>query len=300
MNNTKYDTFIIGQISEDINTDYQKNTVHEIGGAVLYSGYAAAALGHPIYVLPKANTAEIDLYELFSNASNITVYPLKSPKSTSIENIYHTADKERRTCRMVSRITPYTLDEIPDIDSRIYHLAGLMYGDISEDLITYASKKALCAVDVQCLLRHADSGTNQMTFSDWKNKKELLPKIHFLKTDAAESEIMTGLSDRKKAAEQLYEWGAKEIMITHNAEVLVYDGKQHYIKPLRPRNLSGRSGRGDTCFSAYINERLYNDIETALLTAAALVSMKMEKVGPFLGNRRDVQQFIQYFYNQHH
>lgn len=296
MNNAKYDTFIIGQVSEDINTDHQKNTVYEIGGAVLYSGYAAAALGHPVGVLPKANTAKIDLYELFSKSSNITVYPLESPKSTSIENIYHTADKERRTCRMVSRITPYTLDEIPDIDSRIYHFAGLMYGDISEDLISYASNKAFCAVDVQCLLRHVDSETNQMIFSDWKNKKELLPKIQFLKTDAAEAEIMTGLNNRKKAAEQLYEWGAKEIMITHHTEVMIYDGKQYYTKPLRPRNLSGRSGRGDTCFSAYINERLNNDIEDALLTAAALVSMKMEKTGPFLGNRSDVQQFIQSFY----
>jgi len=296
MNSAKYDTFIIGQVSEDINTDHQKNTVYEIGGAVLYSGYAAAALGHPVCVLPKANTAEIDLHEVFSKSPNITVYPLESPKGTSIENIYHTADKERRTCRAVSRILPYTLDEIPDIDSKIYHLAALMYGDISDDLISYASNKAICAVDVQYLLRHTDSDTNQMTFSDWNNKKELLPKIHFLKTDAAEAETMTGLSDRKKAAEQLYEWGAKEIMITHNTEVLIYDGKQHYIKPLRPKNLSGRSGRGDTCFSAYINERLYNDVEDALLTAAALTSMKMEKTGPFMGNRSDVQRFIQSFY----
>lgn len=296
MKNVKYDSFIIGQVSQDINIDYQKNTVYEIGGAVLYSGYAAAALGHPVCVLPKANTAKINVHELFSKSSNITVYPLESPESTSIENIYHTADKERRTCRAVSRITPYMLEEIPDINSRIYHLAGLMYGDISDDLISYSSNKAFCAVDVQCLLRHANFKTNQMTFSDWKNKKELLPKIHFLKTDAAEAEIMTGLNDRKKAAEQLYEWGAKEIMITHNTEVLVYDGKQHYIKPLRPRNLSGRSGRGDTCFSAYINERLYNSIEDALLTAAALTSMKMENIGPFLGDKSDVQQFIQSFY----
>lgn len=296
MYKAKYDTFIIGQVSRDINIDHLNHTVYEIGGAVLYSGYAAAALGHPVGVLPKANTAEIDLPKLFSKATNITVYPRESPQSTSIENIYHSADKERRSCRSVGRITPYTVAEIPEVEALIYHLAGLMYGDISDELISFAAKKALCAVDVQCLLRHADEKTGAMTFSDWEHKKALLPKIHFLKTDAAEAEILTGLHDRKEAAEQLYEWGAKEIMITHNSEVLVYNGKRHYQEPLRPRNLSGRSGRGDTCFSAYINERLDKSIEEALVTAAALVSMKMEQTGPFLGNRNDVQQYIQDFY----
>lgn len=33
-------------------------------------------------------------------------------------------------------------------------------------------------------------------FEDWKEKKELLPYITFLKTDAAEAEILTGLTDR--------------------------------------------------------------------------------------------------------
>ena len=90
----------------------------------------------------------------------------------------------------------------------------------------------------------------------------------------------------------LYEWGAREIMITHNTEVLLYDGKDYYAEPLRPRNLSGRSGRGDTCFASYITERLTQDIPAALRTAAALVSLKMESPGPFLGTRADVAAYI--------
>ena len=63
-----------------------------------------------------------------------------------------------------------------------------------------------------------------------------------------------------------------------------------------PRNLSGRSGRGDTIFSAYITERLSYGIPQALLTAAALVSLKMETPGPFMGDRADVEKFIKLFY----
>ena len=110
-----------------------------------------------------------------------------------------------------------------------------------------------------------------MVYHDWAEKKEMLPYVRFLKTDAAEAEILTGLTDRAEAAKVLYSWGAKEILITHNTEVLVYDGHEIYTCPIKARNLSGRTGRGDTTFAGYINERLTSDIPTALRFATALV-----------------------------
>ena len=136
-----------------------------------------------------------------------------------------------------------------------------------------------------------------MYFEDWAEKKELLPYIHFLKTDAAEAEILTGTADRRKAAEIMYSWGAKESVITHNTEVLVYDGKNFYTCPIRARNLSGRTGRGDTTFAAYICERLRNDIRSSLLTATATVSLKMETPGPFGGTREMIEEYINEFYS---
>ena len=115
-------------------------------------------------------------------------------------------------------------------------------------------------------------------------------------TDAAEAKSLTGLDDRAAAALQLYDWGAREIMITHNTEVLIYDGKQIYTCPIVARNLSGRTGRGDTCFAGYITERLRPDVPTALQYAAALVSRKMEPPGPFQGTRADVMAYIKEMY----
>ena len=42
-----------------------------------------------------------------------------------------------------------------------------------------------------------------MNFHDWKDKLTYLPYFDFLKTDAAEAEILTGLTDRRAAAKQL-------------------------------------------------------------------------------------------------
>ena len=117
-----------------------------------------------------------------------------------------------------------------------------------------------------------------------------------LKTDAAEAKILTGTDDRRKAAEILHGWGAKEVLITHNTEAIVCDGQRIHRAPLKPRNLSGRTGRGDTTFAGYLTERLESDIPTALEFAAALVSLKMETPGPFMGTRQDVLDYIERFY----
>lgn len=294
MEKKKFDLFILGQPSLDVNTDYDGTVVRAYGGAVVYSGYAASALGHNVAVLPKAKLAEVDVVGMFADAGNVTVYPLCSRESTSISNVYHTADRERRTCKALSSIDPYLVSEIPDVDAEIYHIAGLVKGDLGNEIIDYAATKSKVAVDVQCMLRCVEDGN--MVFHDWAEKLAMLPKIDFLKTDAAEAEILTGLTDRVAAAKQLYAWGAKEIMITHNTEVLIYDGKQVYTEPIKARNLSGRTGRGDTTFAGYLSERIKNDIPTSLLWATALVSLKMETPGPFKGARQDVADYIKAFY----
>jgi len=290
----RYDSFVMGHISIDENI-YQGEAVKEIGGAVFYSSCASYAIGRKIGILTKLSRRDRKYLETF-NILPEDITALDSKNTTSIRNIYHSADRERRTCTALSIANPFIIDDIPDnINSQIYHFAGLISGEFNNEMIKSLHNKGKIALDVQGFLRTVTEN-KEMIFIDWKEKIEYLPYIDYLKTDAAEAEIMTGIKDRKKAAEILFEWGAKEIMITHNKEVLIYNGKKHYTCPLKPRNLSGRTGRGDTCFSAYLTERLDKDIESALLFASALVSLKMEKPGPFKGTRDDVEGYIKKFY----
>ncbi len=291
---TKYDSLIIGHVTIDKNTDHLGNTVEIVGGAVMYSSASAYALGHNVIALTKVAEKDSDRLSQFTIPKE-NVISIKAEKSTNMENVYFTADKERRRCSCTSKGDPFTVIDFDNIDAEIYHFAGLVYGDFDTDMIKVASERGKVAVDVQGFLRHAnDDGS--VYFEDWADKKEILKYITFLKTDAAEAEILTGTDDRKKAAEILYSWGAKEIMITHNTEVLAYDGKDFYVCPIKSRNLSGRTGRGDTTFAAYINERLHNSIEKSLLMATATVSLKMETPGPFKGTRADVDNYIETFY----
>ena len=294
----KYDTLTIGHISLDYNIDYQDNQIIEVGGAVIYSSAAAYAGGYKVAVVTKVAPQDKDRLSAFVIDKD-DIYYIPSSESTSIRNKYHTADKERRTCTCIGQGDSFKIEDIKDFDTNIYHFAGLIYGDFDGEIIKWASKRGKVAVDVQALLRHANRETGEMYFEDWSEKKEILPYIDYLKTDAAEAEILTGLTDRKEAAKLLHEWGAKEVVITHNTEVLAYDGNNFYTCPIRARNLSGRSGRGDTTFAAYITERQQESMEKALLWATATVSTKMEAPGPYKGKREDIVEYIHLMYPEY-
>lgn len=290
----QFDSLIIGEVALDTNVDYDGTVVKATGGAVYYSGYAAAGLGHKTAVLPKADTGAVDMAKAFAQAPNVTVFPLHSPTSFVTKNVYHTPDRERRTSTVDSVIAPYKTEEVPEVDAAVWHLAGLVGGDIPNEMIPFAAARAKVAIDVQCMLRWVENGG--MVYHDWAEKREFLPYVDFLKTDAAEAEILTGLTDRAEAAKVLHSWGAKEVLITHNTEVLVYDGKEIYTCPIKARNLSGRTGRGDTTFAGYITERRQAGVEEALRYCTALVSLKMETPGPFQGSREDVEAYLREFY----
>lgn len=299
MSGKQYDTLIIGPVSLDHNIDYEGREYHEVGGAIVQSGFAASRIGHGTALFTKLDPRDADIRQVFA-ASGADLFWKESAKTTSIRNQYFTADKETRECKAISVCDPFHIEELPALSTGIYHLAGLIYGDFSSDFIRHLGERVhnqggKLALDVQCLLRHAESD-GSMVFYDWTDKKTHLKYIDFLKADAAEAEILTGEKDRVEAAKLLHLWGAKEIMITHNTEVLIYDGTEIFTCPIKARNLSGRTGRGDTCFSGYITERLTKNIPDALLFATALVSLKMETVGPFKGERSDVEAYIKTFY----
>ena len=274
------DITMIGHISRDIMI-YKEDEVRLTGGPVIYSSAAAARSGKIVQVITRASKdAEIELNGM--RANGVHVIRLDSRATTSIENIYFSTDKEKRKVTLLTQADSFTIDSMPATDSTIYHLAGLFRGEIPDEFIPYLHKKGKIGVDAQGLLRCSEGG--KLIFRDWSSKMEFLPMVTYLKTDAAEAEILTGETDREKAAYILASWGANEVMVTHNSEVLVLADGKIYRAPYTPSNLSGRTGRGDTTFAAYLAWHIDHDPEESVRYAAALCSIKMEEPGPFKGN----------------
>lgn len=272
------DLMFIGPVTRDINVDYTDQTVREIGGAVYFCAFPAVIAGADIHVAVKMNPDDSDVLAAFElPPERITVLP--DANTTLMHNKYFTADRERRIGTCLAQSGTIAAGGIPPVSARLYHLAGLLFGDFHPGLIEALAQKGKVSIDAQGFLRHNENG--QMTFHDWADKLQQLPHLDFLKVDAAEAEILTGRSDRLAAAEQLHAWGAREIVVSHNSEILVYDGSRHHRCPITARNLSGRTGRGDTTMGAYLAKRITgSDVDSALKFATAAVSLKMETPGP--------------------
>ncbi len=290
----KHDVMLIGPACRDENVDYDGSVVHGVGGAVYFCSFAVRAAGGDVFDAVKINAADTDIIDAFEeDSSHIALLP--SEKTTLMKNVYTTPTRETRIASCAAQSDAITPEEIPDEPSTIYHLAGLLYGDFPVELITELAKKGKVSADIQGFLRHNENGP--MNFHDWDEKKEYLKYFDFLKTDAAEAKIITGSEDRQEAAKMMYDWGVKEVVITHNTEVLAYDGNEFYTCPIKARNLSGRTGRGDTTMGSYLACRAQGlSIPESLLFATACVSLKMETPGPIHATREDVEAYINEFY----
>ena len=281
-----YDITMIGPVAHDI-TQFEGTEERSLGGAVFFSSAAAARSGAQVLVVTKCSEQD-RIQDSQMEQPGVSVQIIDSRCTTSAVNAYHSADREKRTITLVSRSDAFAVHEIPSVETRIIHIAGLFAGDCPDTLIEAADQVADVALDVQGVLRAATA--SGIVFRDWALKERYLPHIRYLKADAAEAEIMSGTSNREHAGRMFCEMGADEVMITRSDEVmLVHAGKTHRA-PLRPNNLSGRTGRGDTCFAAYLARRQSHSIQESLDYAAALVSMKMESPGAFHGTMGDVER----------
>ena len=289
-----YDLMILGPATRDVNIDYTGAEDRSAGGAVTFCTPAARAMGASVFAAVKIAPEDRDILDVFQMPEEDKAL-LPSAKTTLMRNEYFTPDRERRRSGCAAQSDPILPAELPAISWKLCHLAGLLYGDFPEQLLEELHRRGLLSADAQGFLRHNEGGP--MALHDWQEKLHFLPWMNFFKTDAAEAEMLTGLCDREAAARQLVAWGAGEVMVSHNAEMLVCNGERVFRCPVKARNLSGRTGRGDTTFGAYLAMRMTgHDMEEALLYATACVSLKMETPGVFRGSLADVKAYIREFY----
>ena len=290
-----HDVMLIGPACRDENIDYDGTVVRGVGGAVFFCDFAVRASGADVFSAVKINEKDTDIIDSFeTDSSHIALLP--SRLTTLMRNTYTTPTRETRIAECLAQSDPILPAEIPDEPSTIYHLAGLLYGDFPLELITELAKKGKVSADIQGFLRHNENGS--MNFHDWDVKKDYLKYFDFLKTDAAEAKIITGTEDRVEAAKQMIAWGVKGVVITHNTEVLAYDGTEAFTCPIKARNLSGRTGRGDTTMGSYLGCRAKGlSIPESLRFATACVSLKMEQPGPVKATREDVEAYLAEFYD---
>jgi sugar/nucleoside kinase (ribokinase family) len=271
------DIMMIGHFAKD-KLVVDGTSVIASGGAVYYGGIALLRIGLRVAVVTRLHSDDFPRLDEMKR-KGIQVFATAAPETSGIENIYDSADMERRICKLKGFAGPFRPEQIPDLSARIYLVAPIISGEIHLPLLKLLAQRGPVALDVQGFVRVCEG--DELVFRDWPEKAEGLAAVTYLKSDQAEAEVLTGLTDVHAAARQIATYGPREIMITHNGGVLVYAGGQAYEATFAPRSMDGRTGRGDTCFASYLGRRLSAPPEEACRFAAAVTTLKMERPGPF-------------------
>lgn len=288
----KYDLCCVGHITLD-KVITPKNTVHMPGGTSFYCSHALRHLNSINYSLV-ASLAETEM-EVVNDlrSKGVDVNVILSRKSVYFENAYG-ENQDDRTQRVLAKADPFTIEGMSNIDAKIYLLGALLADDFSLDFVRSLSEKGLIAIDSQGYLRKVIGEDVHAT--DWEQKMEFLKYVHFLKVNEMEMEVLTGEADTKKAAQKLYEWGVKEVVITLGSMgSIIYDGKDFFPVPAyKPSEVLDATGCGDTYMAGYLYKRAQGaNYEEAGKFGAAMATIKIEGMGPFDGTLRDVLERIQ-------
>ena len=251
------------------------------GGAVYYGAVVLRRLGLEVGVVSRGNPEDYpSLQPLMDMGIEFDLKP--ASQSSGCINIYNSADMDHRICKLFGFAGEIPYEDIPDVNAKIIAILPIIAGEVSLDTLVKLSKRAPIALDVQGFVRVPEG--DDLNFRPWKDMEEGLKHVTFLKVDSAEAEHLTGQTDLEKAAKILASYGPKEIVLTQKKEILVYADGNFYRAPFLPKNLSGRTGRGDTCITSYIGSRIKYGPERACQIAGIITSMKQEVPGPWTGD----------------
>ena len=281
----------IGHITLDKVTTPQK-TVYMPGGTSFYVSHAVKNFDDLAYALVTAVGDEERNVTEGLQAIGINTMSLKSKHSVFFENIYED-DTDKRKQRVWAKADPFIVRQLENIEAKIFHLGALLADDFSLDVIKHLASKGLVSVDSQGYLREVRD--TRVYAVDWPEKREALKYIHFLKANEHEMEVLTGQKYPEKAAEKLYEWGVKEVLLTFGSMgSLIYDGTKFYAIPAyMPREIVDATGCGDTYMAGYLYKRAKGvTIEESGNFAAALSTLKIERSGPVNAHLEDVAHVI--------
>ncbi|TWJ02289.1 sugar/nucleoside kinase (ribokinase family) [Mucilaginibacter frigoritolerans] len=285
-----YDICCIGHITSDkIVTTTSVNYMP--GGTAFYFSYALSKLNTRYLLVTSLAEAEMHYVDKLRNISvEVRVQP--GAHTVYFENIY-AENQDERTQNVLQTADTFTMQQLKDVSTNIFHLGPLLANDISLDLIKALALKGTVSLDVQGYLRKVVNYKVQQT--DWVQKSAALPYISILKADVAELSALTGLKDVKDGALKLADAGVKEVVITNGSRgSLIYkDGIFYKIPAYQPSIIADATGCGDTYMAGYLYQRSKDaGIQQAGEFAAAMAGLKTEKPGPFKGTEQNVIQFL--------
>jgi sugar/nucleoside kinase (ribokinase family) len=286
-----YDICCVGHITSDkiVNT---QGVMHMPGGTALYFSCAVNKLDVNYVLVTALGVAEME-YVNYLRGKGIEVRVQPSTHTVIFENIYG-ANQDERTQNVLQVADTFTMEQLLDVEAKVFHLGPLLAGDFNTDFIKTLAGKGSIALDVQGYLRKV---VNQKVYlTDWPDKKNALQYIDILKADVAELAALSGYATVDDGVKFLADLGVKEAVITNASKgsAIYSDGVFYDIPAYHPEMVVDATGCGDTYMAGYLYKRVTKGagIQQAGEFAAAMAGLKTMSPGPFVGAEEDVLRFM--------
>ena len=286
------DICCIGHITKD-KIVTPNRTVYMAGGTSFYFAYAINQLPHDVsfsLVTAMDPTEKQPVEKMQQQGIDVTLNA--SRNTVFFENIYG-ENQNKRKQRVLAKADPFTIDQLKDVEAKVFHLGTLLSDDFSADVVEYLSTKGHVSIDVQGYLREVRD--EKVYSGDWKDKLRVLKHTYYIKVNEIEMETITDIKDTRNAAKLLHSWGVTEVIITLGSEgSLIYvDDTFYEIPAYAPHEVVDATGCGDTYSAGYLYKRLQGASPTeAGKFAAAMCTIKLEHNGPFNRSIEDVEKII--------
>jgi len=285
-----YDIAFIGHYTKDTIVSSTGTRIVD-GGAFNYGANVAARMGLKVAAVTRLAKEDFRVVEKLKGLG-VDVFTHISPQSTCLRLEYPTSNVDERVIYVTSSAGPFTTAEVEKIQAKAIVIGASMRDEVSlEVIVELAQKKTILAADVQSFIRVNYNG--KLVPKEWMERDSVLARLDILKTDAVEAGLLLGKCDLYTAAKKMHDLGPREVVITHRDGLLVYADGNFYEEKFLPKEIIGRSGRGDTCIASYAAKRLNASPQEATVWAAAVTSLKMEAEGPFQQTTKEVSNLIQ-------
>jgi sugar/nucleoside kinase (ribokinase family) len=285
---SNYGITFIGHMCYDEVHPFGEEKIVAPGSAVLCGAMVTARVGVKTAAVVKMSLDEEHINQPMKDLG-VDVFVIPAPVTTYSRVLHKSENVDERDITLVRTAGLIETKDVPEFESTFVHLAGISDSEFDMALIDGLKARGhSLSTDMQSFVRQITPVTNEINFGDVANKKEITSRMDRIKLDIVEARVLTGTDNLEEAAKIVESWGCPEIMITQSEGVLVRAGGKSYYEKFSNNSVIGRTGRGDTTFAAYLSWRLEHDVAESIKFAAALVSIKMEKYGPFAGTLEDV------------
>ena len=265
------DICCIGHITRDrIITPEQ--TVSLPGGTSYYFAKAINHLPQRINFELVTKVAEEDCQTIKQlEDEGTTVRCFNSRHTVFFENRYE-ENANNRSQRLLDKADPFTLEEVKDLEARVFHLGSLLSDDFSTEVIKLLREKGQVSVDVQVLP------------TTWKDMEVTLPYINILKLNEHEMEATAHNNNPYEVAKQLNHAGVDEVLITLGSygSVIGINGECINIPAYHAEHIVDATGCGDTYSAGYLYAKMNGaSYKEAGQYAAAMCTLKLQHSGAF-------------------